>query len=358
MSRYPKKLEVIPLVRPVFPPFNVIHSHFKKSKAANTLSNFGPCFDQVVGRLQQFLFSCHPLPVATGTAAIQIAVQTHFRRGSKIAIPDYTHIGTLQAVTAAGCEPVLFPCDRETWTIDLKVLNEHIREMDGVIVVSPFGYQVDFARYDELTRSAKRILIYDLAGGWGMQPATENTVCYSLHATKNFSCGEGGIVCFNKRPDFMEGKRLINFDILPDRSVASPWGTNLKLDELKLAVILAHLDDAEKLTFRTLQKKATLDVYHRELESVCIPHELHRNGAPSLCVLGGMKAMELESACKVEGFICKQYYPLLSQMPLLNDIPYIEKSSPFFQTCLALPSDVSFDEAIEVSIRVKRILKR
>ncbi len=355
MSRIPK-LETIPLVRPVFPAFNAIQLHFKKSKAANTLSNFGPCFDQVVGRLSQFIPG-HSLPVATGTAAIQIAVQTHFRRGSKIAIPDYTHIGTLQAVTAAGCEPVLFPCDRDTWTLDTQVLNEHIREMDGVIVVSPFGYQVDFAKYDEIAYSAKRILIYDLAGGWGMNPETHNTVCYSLHATKNFSCGEGGIVCFNKRPDFMEGKRLINFDILPDRSVASPWGTNLKLDELKLAVILAHLDDVEKLTFRTLQKKATLDVYHRELESVCIPHELHRHGAPSLCVLGGMKAMELEAACKVEGFMCKQYYPLLSQMPLLN-IAYVEKSSPFFQTCLALPSDVTFDEAVEVSVRVKRILKR
>lgn len=347
---------MIPLIRPHFPEMSRVQGYFKRSQDAGILSNFGPCFESLVGRLKDRM-KVNALPVATGTAAIQIAVQTHFKRGSKIAIPDFTHIATLQAVVAAGCEPVLFPVSRLTWTMDVNRLKEKIREVDGVIVVSPFGYSVDFEIYDEICHGAKTIVLYDLAGGWGLNPNTKNTVCYSLHATKNFSCGEGGLVCFSRRPDFLEARRLINFDIMLDRSINSQWGNNLKMDELKCAVVLAHLDEESLIDQRINQKKAVLDVYHRELRDICIPHDLHVGAAPSLCVVAGMKVQQMEKNCINQRFVCKGYYPLLSHVDALDDIQCMGKSAPFFETCLALPSDVSFDEALDVSKGIKRILK-
>lgn len=347
---------MIPLVRPVLPHLAEVHSFFAKSIESGQLSNFGPCYEMLLTRLK-IRTGMYALPVSTGTAAIQIAIQTHFNRGARIAIPDYTHVGTLQAVVAAGCIPVLFPVDRFTWTLDLNAVHKDMRSLDGIISVSPFGYTVDIPQYDEYAKKNKKILIYDFAGGWGLPVKTLNTVCYSLHATKNFSCGEGGIVCFQRKTDFLEAKRLTNFDTLPDRTVNSQYGNNLKPDELKCAIVLAHLNAENEVLIRGDKKKHLIQFYQSELRDLCVPHDLASRGAPSLCVLGGMNAELIEAKCSQHGFMAKRYYPLLSEMGGLEEIERHGSSGPFFRTCLALPSDVSLNEAVQVVQAVKRILK-
>lgn len=347
---------MIPLVRPVLPHLADVHTFYAKSIEAGQLSNFGPCYEMLLTRLK-IRTGMYSVPVCTGTAAIQIACQTHFNRGARIAIPDYTHVGTLQAVVAAGCTPVLFPVNRFTWTLDLDAVHKDIRSLDGIIAVSPFGYSIDVPKFDEYASKNKKILIYDFAGGWGLKFKTKNTVCYSLHATKNFSCGEGGIVCFSGKTDFQEAKRLTNFDTLPDRTVNSQYGNNLKPDELKCAIILAHLNAENQVLIRAEKKRHLIQFYQAELRDYCIPHELGSYGAPSLCVLGGMKADLIESKCNVQGFMAKRYYPLLSEMGGLEEIERHGTSGPFFRTCLALPSDVDLNEAIQITQSVKRILK-
>lgn len=347
---------MIPLVRPLMPSLKEVDAFFSKSLDTGQLSNFGPCYEMLVNRLK-IRTGMYSLPVVTGTAAIQIAVQTHFSRGARIAIPDYTHVGTLQAVVAAGCTPVLFPVNRSTWTLDLGAVHQDMRSLDGIIVVSPFGYKVDVPYYDDYAAENKKILIYDFAGAWGMKIKTPNTVCYSLHATKNFSCGEGGVVCFRRKTDFFEAKRLSNFDTLPDRTVNSQYGNNLKPDEIKCAIALAHLEMEYRLLTRMDAKKELIDFYQSELKDHCVRMDLHKNGAPSLCVLGGMKAHLIESKCTVQGFQSKRYYPLLSGMEGLSEIERHGSSGPFFETCLALPSDASPEEAEKVVTAIKRILK-
>jgi dTDP-4-amino-4,6-dideoxygalactose transaminase len=347
---------MIPLVKPIFPSFEEIDKFYSKSLEVGLLSNWGPCFESLVNRLKMRT-GMYTLPVATGTAAIQIAIQTHFNRGARIAIPDYTHVGTLQAVIAAGCIPVLFPVERHTWTLDLNAVHKDMRNLDGLIVVSPFGYGVNMEKYEDFAKAEKKILVYDFAGAWGMKVKTSHTVCYSLHATKNFSCGEGGLVLFNRKIDYQEAKRLSNFDTLPDRTVNSQYGNNLKMDELKCAIVLAHLDMENRILARINQKRALIQLYQDELREHCVPHNLYLGGAPSMCVLGGMKASLLESKASVQGFIAKTYYPLLSSMEGLEDVERHGSSGPFFETCLALPSDATFDDAAQVIQAVKRILK-
>lgn len=338
---------MIPLIRPEFPKWQSIEKHFKRSRVSGAISNFGPCFQEVVDRAS-LMTDFHSLPVNTGTDAIRIALQTKLKRGARVLIPDYTHIGTLQAVVQAGMEPILVGCDRSTWNISAEEIDKLPTNFyDAFIVVSPFGYTVDFNVFDDLALMKRKEVIYDLAGAWGMELRTNNTVCFSLHATKNFSCGEGGIVGFKKRSDFNIAKRLVNFDTLPDRTVASPFGTNLKPDELKCAVILAQLDNHDDLMDKAKRKRDLIDYYQKNLS--CLPHIRHKgNSAPSLCVLSGMPAEHLEKESKLSEIVMKQYYPPLSSMPGLSTIRRFSVCSPFFRTCLALPSDVSQDEADRV----------
>lgn len=347
-----------PLVKPVFPDMLKVSAHFQKSLDSGQISNFGHCFNEACKRLDD-INGRFNLLCATGTAAIQLAVQATFKRGDRILMPDFTHVGTLQAVLAAGCEPVLVPVSRATW-----VLNESFihcvpdDQYEGFIVVSPFGYRVNFESFDILSEAIDKPVIYDLAGAWGMAVDTLNPVCFSLHGTKNFSCGEGGIVSFTSAIAAQETKRMMNFGTLPDRTVETPYANNLKPDELKCAVVLAHLDDHEAVISRITRKRMLIDYYQMALGEVCIQHNLHHgNAAPSLCVLAGLPAEHIEQQAIECGFVAKLYYPLLTHMAGLETVKRFGASSPYFRTCLALPSDVDDEGAEFVVKRLKGLLR-
>lgn len=346
---------MIPLVKPTFPSWKDIDVHFSGSRKSGALTNFGPCFKKATNALSSHL-SRPTLPVATGTAAIQLALQTRLKRGSRVIVPDYTHIGTLQAVVAAGMTPIISKCDH-TLTLSLKDLETlNSTEYEAIIVVSPFGYRVDFQAYDEAARRLKKEIIYDLAGAWGMNPTTTNPVCFSFHATKNFSCGEGGAVSFSNTQDWETARRLSNFDTLPTRKVASQYGSNLKPDELKCAIILAQLERNVHILERVKRKKELLHWYQNNLKDLCTPHELFvGNAAPSLCVLTGMAADLLERRCEEFGLVMKRYYICLSEMDGLSDVRKASVGGAFFRTCVALPSDVSQAEAEKVIEAVRAI---
>lgn len=349
---------MIPLVRPRLPSMKAVMAYFDESLKSGQVSNFGPCHRKLVERLSSH-FARFAVVTSTGTNAIRVAVQVSVKRGSRVLVPDYTHSGTLQAVVAAGMTPILCPVSRHTWTIDLKYLIRHCDAYDAFVAVSPFGFPVDFDQYDMLAEKLGKRVIYDLAGGYGMQVMTLNPVCFSAHATKNFSCGEGGFVLFSDRIAAEEARRLTNFGMCPDRSVSTDLADNMKPDDLKCAIMLAQLDREREVIDRALEKFDLIHKYQAALDGLIVPHSIHMgNSAPSLCVLSGLPAEELEAKGPNHGVQMKLYYPLLSEMPGLSQIARLGKSSVFFRTCLALPSDVTREEFSTVVSVVSALLSK
>lgn len=341
--------DVIPLIRPIFPGRNNVWGHFNKSLRAGQLSNFGPCYHEATDRLTAYGDGSWII-TSSGASAIRLALQTTFKRGSKILIPDFTHAGTMHAVIAAGMVPVFGGCDPKTWALDDSSIEKASKICQGVVVVAPFGYKIDFKRFDALCAENRLRVVYDLAGGFLMDTqSTSNTICYSLHATKSMPCGEGGLVVFRDSDQAEKATRLMNFATAPDRSIRSLNGDNLKVSELTCAVLLAHLDDIDRVKKRVSSRKSIIDYYQAKLEGYCIEHTLHHDGAaPSLAVLSGLEAAKLEEIGASLGITVRRYYIPLSEMPSLSQIERVGKSPRFFKSCAALPSDVTQVEADKV----------
>lgn len=346
---------MIPLVRPLQPDWNKVRRYYERSLKSGQLTNFGPNYIDAVAKLREKTGRwC--LPCTNGTAAIRLAIQVHFGRGLRVAIPDFTHIGTLNAVISAGCEPVMIGCDSQTLGISKNELKKHRKEFDAFIVVSPFGYGVDLQGYDELSDEIGKPVIYDLAGAWGIKEHSVNPVSYSLHATKNLSVGEGGLTCF-RDPDQMEKARKIsNFSTMSDRSVADPFGDNLKLDELRCAVLLGLLDEHSHVVNRITKKIFATEIYNEQLSKFVIEHDFHAKGAPSLCVVFGIDAEKVEEKSHLYRCVMKRYFLPLSQMIGLKSVKKLSVSGPFFNTGLALPGDVTHEEIEQVVSAVKSAL--
>ena len=151
-------------------------------------------------------------------------------------------------------------------------------------------------------------------------------------------------------------KRLSNFDIMADRSIGSLLGFNGKMDELHCAYLLAALDvdHQEIVTSRVARKRSILRLYESMLPGTVAPRR--DDFSPSLCVLGGLPARELEAAGAAEGCVFRPYYPLLSRMPALKGIERVSASRDEMATCCALPADVDLHEALKVVDIVRKYL--
>lgn len=349
---------MIPLVRPSVPPIHGLLQYLERSRDAGQYSNFGPVWNQAVKKLNERT-GRYCLPVTNGTTAIQLALMSVFQPGARIAVPDYTHVGTLHAVVQAGMEPIIFGCDPETWTIDRTILLQYRDTYDGVLVVSPFGYYVDFKAYDAFSRSMRKPVIYDLAGAWGMPIHETNSICtFSFHATKNFACGEGGVVCFQNDLDLERGRLLSNFWTNPDRKIGSAIAGNFKIDEFKSAQICWHLDNHKLIEQKIQRKRSAIDFYQEFLGELIDSRGLHRHpyAAPSLCVFESLGLRDdIEQAAQRHGVMVKQYYIPLHTMPGLESVRRFGVAMAYLSSNFALPSDCTDDELDRVVEVVKKL---
>jgi len=322
---------------------------FTSAALSGMLTNFGAIHERLEKRLCK-ITGGYAVPVSTGTAAIEVALAVlGLEPGDRVLLPDFTHSGTILAVVRAGLTPVLAGVDPKTWCLRPDEVEKVCREqrIDGVIVVSPFGYEVDVLAWDLLQDRAGFALVYDFAGAFGNFPKTIAPVCYSFHATKNVGVGEGGMIVFRSERQAKHAKRLINFDTLSNREIASLRGSNSKLDELKSSFLINSLSaiGLEAVEERIDAKRLTLDRYQEAFPQAYVPPG---KKFPSLCVLGNLPAEALEAASEREGIVFRRYYPLLSRMPALRDVERVSVSAEVMKNCCALPSDVDLGETLRV----------
>lgn len=347
---------MIPLVRPLVANQKLAEEYLTQSRRRGVYSNFGPNHERLAARLKRLTRALEVLPVSSGTDAIEVALRVCMSRGARVVVPDFTHIGTLSAVCRAGMKPVLAGVDDSTWTLrPSEILDAHAKGLvDGAVVVSPFGYSIDESAWREVANQGVP-LVFDFAGAFGYFPRLDDPIVYSFHATKNFGVGEGGAIAFSSQDQYERARRLINFDTLPDRTIASLDGGNMKMGEIIASYLLATIsmpqkDPTRSLVFERIARKlSALELYAKMIPGAYLPIGPK---SPSLCVLGNLPAQALEDASEELGIVCKRYYPLLSRMPGLSSVGRLSVSSDAMTTCCALPSDV---DARELAVVIETV---
>lgn len=238
------------LLEPNLPTADEILPYLRQMDAARQYTNFGPlvqafeCAARVqlvesnLGTPQLQLTS-----VSSGTAALHLAMTAlGLPRQTKVLVPAFTFPATAHAATLLGLEPVFSDIDPDSWSLTPAIAHaalEHV-QVGLVVPVAAFGQPVDVDAWDAFTRATGVPVLVDAAAAFGSQRVgSTTTVCCSLHATKPFGIGEGGVVLSHNEALIDEVRALSNFG-LRHGQVTAP-GTNAKLSEYHAAVGLAQL---------------------------------------------------------------------------------------------------------------------
>ncbi|MDD4931646.1 MAG: DegT/DnrJ/EryC1/StrS family aminotransferase [Candidatus Colwellbacteria bacterium] len=173
--------------------------------------------------VSQFLDIDHVIAVSNCTSALHLALLAlGVKEGQRVIVPDYTFPSTAFALRYIGAEPILCDIDPLTYAIDPFELEKCLIRYDkvgAVIIVHPFGQCCDMDKIIKITNKYEVPLIEDAACALGSRYKGVNAGtwgdigCFSLHARKGITTGEGGLVTTNNKMLADRIRKLAEFGI-------------------------------------------------------------------------------------------------------------------------------------------------
>lgn len=151
-------------------------------------------------------------------------------------------------------EMELLDCD-SSGLLDIKALRQlPLDHYDGIVVINPFGMCTDFTDLMRFARTAGKKLVIDNAAGLDRNIPDWPFQVFSLHQTKPYGVGEGGLIVL-PRARYDRLLDLMNYADVPENP--AHWLNNAKISDIACAFQLARLRSIE------LWENAYRDQRHR-----------------------------------------------------------------------------------------------
>lgn len=214
--------------------------------------------------LKSFFGIKYALAVPSGTAALELAVASlDLRPGDEVIVPSFTFPSDATAVLLSGASLKLADIDPIFFNIDPESIRKQISpRTKAIIVVHYAGMSCQMDEIMVIAKEFKLKIIEDACHSWGSKYKDKllGTIghmgCFSLHATKNITSGEGGVLITDK--DEIYEKAEIYRQVGTNRYLfftgkikkyewISSKGSSYYLSSLQSAVARAQLKKLDKI---------------------------------------------------------------------------------------------------------------
>ncbi|MDP9128208.1 MAG: DegT/DnrJ/EryC1/StrS family aminotransferase [Pseudomonadota bacterium] len=236
-------------------------------------SNFGPLATEFEQRMTALLNSIDPHPelgeihvttMVTCYHALEVGLRgMDLPPRANVLVPAVTFPACPFAVIAAGATPILSDVDPIKWTLTPAIARRVAQntKLSAVMPVAIYGVPVPVEAWDEFTRDTGIRVIIDAAAAIESQAVPGSAiVAHSMHATKPFGVGEGGLMVSRDPHAINRARVYSNFGTI-DR-IAVFEGSNTKMSEYHAAVGLVQFERWQAVKER---RKALLNKYKEHL---------------------------------------------------------------------------------------------
>jgi dTDP-4-amino-4,6-dideoxygalactose transaminase len=341
----------------------------------------GPKTKEFEDAFAKYVGAKYAVAVTNCTAALHLSLLgIGIEKGDEVLVADFTHPATGHSVLYCGAKPVFIDVDLRTYNIDPNLMEEKITEKTkAVIPVHTFGQPADMDGIMEITRDYDLRVIEDAACAHGAKYENKfvgtigDTGCFSFHARKGMTTGEGGMVVTNNEKLAEEIRSLSIYGTVStwareksDKFIILDFvklGYNYKMSDISAAVGIVQLRKLDNL----IEKKRFLAKYWderiRELEFIEPPYcskdvkhvyqsyvalvdkRINRNKLIELTRSGGIQTQIGTYACHVQ--------------PVYNSKEECQNSLDIFNRSLSLPMYYKLrEEDIDVATAtIKKILE-
>jgi dTDP-4-amino-4,6-dideoxygalactose transaminase len=240
------------------PDLSRVDSLLKLCESRNHWANRGPVYRLLQDRLKAYMNlpkGCGVVPVANGGVALEVMARLHAKRkGAKLrwvaSAYSFQNLGRgyFSDVHFVDCDaggllslPALEALDPDSY--------------DGVIVTNPFGLYSDLSAFSDFAKRTGKAVLTDNAAGFFQDIPDLPWQAFSLHHTKPFGMGEGGVaVVPEEDEEALYG--LVNYAAKVADEDREHWFQNGKISDISCAMVLDRLEHAEDWVPRNLTQRA------------------------------------------------------------------------------------------------------
>ncbi len=332
---------MIPLIRPSPPRLSRQASLLAGIEDSGIFSNFGPVNTRFETDLGERLFggtgAC--MTVCNATIGLMLALREATKertaRQRYALMPSFTFAATAQAALWCGLTPLLCDIDGATWApcaqSEAALLRRYEGEVAVILPYATFGYDIDLRRYEQLWRTEGVPVVVDAAaslgtvsaGGLGFGAGFAGSVVFSMHATKSFAVGEGGVIHSADTELIGRLRAMANFGFGQPRTATMP-GINAKLSEVAALTAHLQLNEYDAIVRRRallMQRyRSRLDWMRFQAPSPCV--QAHQFVPAMLPRLVAPLRTQIQARLKTLGIGTATYFD-----PHLAEQPYIAANS-------------------------------
>jgi len=313
----------------------------------------------------------YAIAVSNGTAALHLnALALNVKPGDKVITTPITFVASANCIRYCGGEVVFADIDPETYLLDIEsvrriLVNDHKKEVKGIIPVNFAGRLVDMEAYRELANEYGCWIIEDAChspGGYFYNKSGEKILSgsgkyadlsiFSFHPVKHIAAGEGGMITTNDEKLYNILLNLRTHGIQQDPSKKHEnhglWyyemqtlGFNYRLTDFQAALGLSQLNRANDGLKRRIEianryTEAFSDLsYIKQFSGDIEGHAYH------LYILQVENRKELFNYLREKNIFAQVHYIPAHLMPYyknfgwrLGDMPFAEK---YYERCISIP---------------------
>lgn len=256
------------------------------------------------------------VPCANGGLALMALAALHASKAQRRLRWVVSAFGFYNTTRGPFFDAQIVDCDDEGLLRIQALQDLDPNSYDGIIVTNVFGLARDFTQYAEHARRHRKILMLDNAAGIGPFLPAIPYQALSLHHTKPYGFGEGGLAVV---PAEEADKLLALMEYSPVEAEDLPyWVGNGKLSELSCAVLLQRLESSpEWAPFYFMQSRRIQAIAHRAGLKPLMPIP-GQTAATSLPFL--LPRPVPTTALENDFFTIGKYYKPLAPLPTATDV--------------------------------------
>ena len=256
--------------------------------------------------------------VGSGTEALHLSLRAcDIGPGDEVITVPNTAVPTISAISFTGAKPVFVDITPDTYTMDLKKVEEKITEKTRAILpVHLYGHTTEMEQVMKLAEAHNLRVIEDACQAHGAKYNGNNagTIgdmgCFSFYPTKNLGAyGDGGMVVTNNEELYKKLIMLRNYGEV-EKFTSKIEGFNSRLDEIQAAVLRVKLRYLDEWTDR---RRETATQYRQLLYNSNVQLPCERQWAKHvyhLFVIRVNKRNDLKDYLQERGVGTQIHYPI------------------------------------------------
>lgn len=271
---------MIPLFRPSFDSEELYE--IKKVLDSGWVSQ-GPKVKEFEDKIADYVDANYAIAVTNCTSALHLALLSlGIGTGDEVLVADYTFPATGHSVLFCDAKPVFVDVDTDTYNIDPEKIEEKItKRTKAILPVHTFGQPAEMNKILEIAYNHDLRVVEDAACALGAKYQNKHagTIgdigCFSFHARKGITTGEGGMVVTNDETLAERIRYLSVFGMKTAHKresadeitipIFSDLGYNYKMSDISAAVGIAQMRKINEIIKR---KRELAKYFDEKLEDI------------------------------------------------------------------------------------------